>query len=135
MRIALTWLFTVASVIPNKFAMSLFFLPLMSNCKTSISRELRSESGMRDARARSTGRGTKRLPPWTFCRASTNADGSEEQEWDIVSASGGHFNVVNHLSGLVLDTNGGTGMQAGFVVQEAQNSTAQTQQWLIVPVH
>jgi arabinogalactan endo-1,4-beta-galactosidase len=63
------------------------------------------------------------------------ADGSAEQEWDVVSASGGYFNVVNHLSGLVLDTNGGTGTQAGFVVQEAQNSTSQTQQWQIVPVH
>jgi len=62
------------------------------------------------------------------------ADGSAEQEWDIVSAGGGYFNVVNHLSGLVLDTNGGTGAQAGFVVQEAQNSTAQTQQWQVVPI-
>jgi arabinogalactan endo-1,4-beta-galactosidase len=62
------------------------------------------------------------------------ADGSGEQEWDVVSAGGGYFNIVNHLGGLVLDTNGGTGPQAGFVVQETQSS-AQTQQWEIVPVH
>jgi arabinogalactan endo-1,4-beta-galactosidase len=63
------------------------------------------------------------------------ADGSTEQEWDVVSAGAGYFNIVNHLSGLVLDTNGGTGAQAGFVVQETQSSSAQTQQWQIVPVH
>jgi hypothetical protein len=63
------------------------------------------------------------------------ANSSTEQEWDVVSAGDGYFNVVNHLSGLVMDTAGGTGEQTGFVVQEAQNSTAQTQQWQIVPVH
>jgi len=63
------------------------------------------------------------------------ATSSTEQEWDVVSAGGGYFNVVNHLSGLVMDTAGGTGEQTGFVVQEAQNSTTQTQQWQIVPVH
>ncbi|HEX4426187.1 MAG TPA: glycosyl hydrolase 53 family protein [Terriglobales bacterium] len=62
------------------------------------------------------------------------ADGSAEQEWDVVSAGGGYFNVVNHLSGHVLDANGGTGPQAGFVVQEVP-SAVQTQQWEIVPVH
>jgi arabinogalactan endo-1,4-beta-galactosidase len=63
------------------------------------------------------------------------ANTSTEQEWDVVSAGGGYFNVVNHLSGLVMDTAGGTGAQAGFVVQETQNSAAQTQQWQITPVH
>jgi arabinogalactan endo-1,4-beta-galactosidase len=63
------------------------------------------------------------------------ASSSTEQEWDVVSAGDGYFNVVNHLSGLVLDTAGGTGAQTGFVVQEAQNNTTQTQQWQIVPVH
>lgn len=63
------------------------------------------------------------------------ADGSAEQEWDVISAGGGYFNLVNHLSSLVLDTNGGTGQQAGFVVQETPSSSALTQQWQIVPVH
>lgn len=63
------------------------------------------------------------------------ANSSTEQEWDIVSASGGYFNLLNHLSGLVVDAAGGTGAQAGFVVQKAQNSTAQTQEWQLVPVH
>jgi hypothetical protein len=63
------------------------------------------------------------------------ANTSTEQEWDVVSAGGGYFNLVNHLSGLVIDTAGGTGAQTGFVVQETQNSTTQTQQWQIVPVH
>jgi arabinogalactan endo-1,4-beta-galactosidase len=63
------------------------------------------------------------------------ADASPEQEWDVVTAGGGYFNVMNHLNGLVLDTNGGTGAQAGFVVQETQSSSAQSQQWQIVPVH
>jgi arabinogalactan endo-1,4-beta-galactosidase len=63
------------------------------------------------------------------------ASASNEQEWDVVSAGGGYFNLLNHLSGLVMDTAGGAGAQTGFVVQEAQNSGAQTQQWQIVPVH
>jgi arabinogalactan endo-1,4-beta-galactosidase len=63
------------------------------------------------------------------------ASSSTEQEWDVVSAGDGYFNVVNHLSGLVMDTAGGTGEQTGFVVQEARNRTTQTQQWQIVPVH
>jgi arabinogalactan endo-1,4-beta-galactosidase len=63
------------------------------------------------------------------------ADGSAEQEWDVVSAGGGYFNVLNRLSGMALDTNGGIGPQAGFVVQETQSDTAQTQQWQIIPVH
>lgn len=63
------------------------------------------------------------------------ASGSMEQEWNIVSAGNGYFNVVNRVSGLVLDTNGGSGSLAGFVVQQVQSSSAQTQQWQIVPVH
>jgi len=63
------------------------------------------------------------------------ANASTEQEWDVISASGGYFDIVNHLSGLVMDTAGGAGPQTGFVVQEGQNSAAQTQQWQIVPVH
>jgi len=63
------------------------------------------------------------------------ANASAEQEWDVISASGGYFGMVNHLSGLVMDTAGGAGPQTGFVVQEGQNSAAQTQQWQIVPVH
>ena len=35
--------------------------------------------------------------------------GSTEQEWSIVSAGDGYFKLVNRLSGLALDTSGGTG--------------------------
>lgn len=63
------------------------------------------------------------------------ANGSTEQEWTVVSVGNGYFSFVNHLSGLVLDTNGGTGGLGGFVVQESQSGTAQTQQWQIVAVH
>jgi len=63
------------------------------------------------------------------------SNGGQEQEWDVVSGGNGYFNLVNHLSGLVLDMNGGVGEQAGFAVQEPQNSSSTTQQWQIVPVH
>jgi hypothetical protein len=36
---------------------------------------------------------------------------------------------------MVLDMNGGAGAQAGFAVQEPQNSSSLTQQWQIVPVY
>jgi hypothetical protein len=60
---------------------------------------------------------------------------STEQEWNVVSVGNGYFNLVNRLSNLVLDTNGGSGALAGFVVQETASSSTQTQQWQIVPVH
>jgi arabinogalactan endo-1,4-beta-galactosidase len=63
------------------------------------------------------------------------ANGSTEQEWTIVSVGNGYFSLVNHLSGLALDTSGGSGALAGFVVQEPQAASTQTQQWQIVPVH
>src|SRR5580692_5205385 len=63
------------------------------------------------------------------------ANGSAEQEWSIVSAGNGYFNLVNHSSGLALDTSGGSGALAGFVVQETRPGSAQTQQWQIVAVH
>ena len=63
------------------------------------------------------------------------ANSSTEQEWSIVSAGGGYFSFVNRLSGLTLDTSGGSGALTGFVVQEPGSSTAQSQQWQIVPVH
>jgi arabinogalactan endo-1,4-beta-galactosidase len=59
---------------------------------------------------------------------------TQEQEWNIVTAGGGYFTIVNHLSGLAIDINGGSGALAGFAVQEAVSSGATTQQWLIVPV-
>jgi len=62
------------------------------------------------------------------------ANGSTEQEWTMVSVGNGYFSLVNHLSGMALDTNGGSGALAGFVVQEPQAAGAQTQQWQIVPV-
>ncbi len=60
---------------------------------------------------------------------------SQELEWNIVSAGNGYFCFVNRVSGLVLDMNGGLGAQAGFAVQEPQDSNSTTQQWQIVPVH
>jgi arabinogalactan endo-1,4-beta-galactosidase len=63
------------------------------------------------------------------------ADGAQEQEWNIVTAGNGYFTIVNRLSNLALDMNGGTSAQAGFAVQEPQSSSAATQQWHIVPVH
>ena len=65
----------------------------------------------------------------------STANSSTEQEWSIVSVGGGYFSFVNRLSGLTLDTSGGLGALAGFVVQEPASSTAQTQQWQIVAVH
>jgi arabinogalactan endo-1,4-beta-galactosidase len=64
----------------------------------------------------------------------STANSSTEQEWSVVSAGSGYFNLVNRLSGLALDTSGGTGALAGFVVQEPASSSAQTQQWQIVAV-
>jgi arabinogalactan endo-1,4-beta-galactosidase len=63
------------------------------------------------------------------------ANSSTEQEWSVVSVGNGYFNLVNRLSGLALDTSGGTGPLAGFVVQEPAIISAQTQQWQIVAVH
>jgi arabinogalactan endo-1,4-beta-galactosidase len=60
---------------------------------------------------------------------------AQELEWNIVSAGNGYFNLVNRVSGLVLDLNGGVGAQAGFAVQEPQDNSSATQQWQIVPVH
>ncbi len=58
------------------------------------------------------------------------ANGSQEQEWDVVSAGNGFFTFKNRLSGMVLDLDG-----AGFAVQQPLSSASQTQQWQIVPVH
>jgi arabinogalactan endo-1,4-beta-galactosidase len=63
-----------------------------------------------------------------------SANGSQEQEWNVVSVGNGYFSFVNRASGLVLDMNGGVGALADFAVQEPQSSSP-TQQWLIVPVH
>jgi hypothetical protein len=52
-----------------------------------------------------------------------------------VSVGNGYFSLINRLSGLALDTSGGSGALAGFVVQEPQSGSAQTQQWQIVAVH
>jgi len=67
--------------------------------------------------------------------AQSPSGGGEEEEWDIDTAGNGYFTLVNRVSGLVLDMNGGVGAQAGFAVQEPQNSGSTTQQWQIVPVH
>lgn len=60
----------------------------------------------------------------------SQANNSQEQEWDVVSAGNGYFNFKNRQSGLMLDLN-----SAGFAVQQTQSSASQTQQWSIVPVH
>jgi arabinogalactan endo-1,4-beta-galactosidase len=62
------------------------------------------------------------------------ANGSQQQEWNVISVGNGYFSFVNRVSGLVLDMNGGVGALAGFAVQEPQSSSP-TQQWLIVAVH
>lgn len=54
---------------------------------------------------------------------------AQDLEWNIVSAGNGYFNLVNRVSGLVLDLNGDT------AVEEPQDSSRATQQWQIVPVH
>jgi hypothetical protein len=61
--------------------------------------------------------------------------GGQEEEWNIVSVGNGYFAILNRVSWLALDMNGGVGAQAGFAVQEPQASSALTQQWQIVPVH
>jgi hypothetical protein len=58
------------------------------------------------------------------------ANGSHEQEWDVISAGNGFFNFKNRVSGLVLDLD-----NSGLAVQQTQNAKASTQQWQIVPVH
>jgi arabinogalactan endo-1,4-beta-galactosidase len=63
------------------------------------------------------------------------ASSATEQEWTVLSVGGGYFSLVNRLSGMALDTSGGSGALAGFVVQEPQSGSAQTQQWQIVAVH
>ncbi len=63
------------------------------------------------------------------------ASTAQEQEWDVVSVGSGYFSLVNRVSGMALDTNGGVGALAGFAVQEPVSASALTQQWQIVPVH
>jgi len=58
------------------------------------------------------------------------ANGSQEEEWNVVSAGNGCFNFVNRLSGLALDLSG-----SGFAVQQSLSANSQTQQWQIVAVH
>jgi arabinogalactan endo-1,4-beta-galactosidase len=64
----------------------------------------------------------------------STSNGSQEQEWNVVSVGNGYFSFVNRVSGLVLDMNGGVGALAGFAVQEPQSNSG-TQQWLIVAIH
>jgi hypothetical protein len=58
------------------------------------------------------------------------ANGSQEQEWDLVSAGNGYFHIKNRLSGLVLDLGA-----SASAVQQPASATTQSQQWQIVPVH
>lgn len=58
------------------------------------------------------------------------SNGSQEQEWDVISAGNAFFVFKNRVSGMVLDLD-----SSGFAVQQPQSSAAQTQQWEIVPVH
>jgi arabinogalactan endo-1,4-beta-galactosidase len=64
----------------------------------------------------------------------SSSNSTQEQEWNVVSVGNGYFSLVNRVSGLVLDMNGGVGALAGFAVQEPQSSSG-TQQWLIVAIH
>lgn len=57
------------------------------------------------------------------------------QEWNVVSVGKGYFKIANRLSGLVLDASGNPGTSGSPAVREAANSSAETQQWRIVPVH
>ena len=65
----------------------------------------------------------------------SSSGSGQELEWNIISAGNGYFIFVNRVSGLVLDLNGGVGVEAGFTVQEPQDNSRATQQWQIVPVH
>jgi arabinogalactan endo-1,4-beta-galactosidase len=56
---------------------------------------------------------------------------AQEQEWDVVTAGAGYFNIVNHASALNLDLNTSTGL----AIQQTPSSSSLTQQWQIVPVH
>lgn len=60
----------------------------------------------------------------------SQADSSQEQEWDVISAGSGYFNFKNRQSGLVLDLS-----SSGFAIQQTEAGSVQTQQWRIVPVH
>ena len=61
-RMTPTWHFTVASVMPSSLAISLLFLPFTIRFKTSRSRELRSELGVREDNTWEMGVG-RNLPP------------------------------------------------------------------------
>jgi arabinogalactan endo-1,4-beta-galactosidase len=60
-----------------------------------------------------------------------SATGTEEQEWDVVTAGGGYFDIVNRVSGLVLGINSGTGLAD----QQTLVSSTPAQEWQIVPVN
>jgi hypothetical protein len=70
------------------------------------------------------------------------SSGAASQEWDIVSAGGGSFTVVNKASGLVLATVSGSGSTDSVVQQTPADRNAdwitpkgKNQMWRIVPVH
>lgn len=59
-----------------------------------------------------------------------SASTAQEQEWDVVTAGGGYFNIVSRVSGLNLDLNA-----AGLAIQQTPGASVLSQQWQIVPVH
>lgn len=61
----------------------------------------------------------------------SSASTSMEQEWDVVTAGGGSFDIVNRTSSLNLDISSSTGL----AIQQTPSSSSLTQQWEIVPVH
>ena len=64
-----------------------------------------------------------------------SATGTNDQEWDIVSAGGGSYYVVSRAHpGHVVDLNG-TGDEAGYAVLASKSTSSATQHWMIVPVH
>jgi len=56
------------------------------------------------------------------------ANNTAQQEWDVQSAGDGYYHVVNKASGLVLS------IGAGGKAVEQEESTAASQEWMIVPV-
>jgi len=60
----------------------------------------------------------------------SSASTSQEQEWDVVTAGDGYFDIVSRISGLNLDLN-----SAGIAIQQTPSGSALSQQWQIIPVH
>ena len=60
-------------------------------------------------------------------------DGSVQQEWELVPASGGAYEILNVGTGKALDVTGES-VQAGALIQEYDYLGGTNQQWQLVPV-